>query len=265
MKVKTLFIAASRNMHKNAPIILGGAAITTSILAVAEGIRATFKVGYLIDEYKYDILRLESMFEDDPTYLDIKKKEISTEEMVRVTWKEYIPTAVLTTAAVTSIFGSMYIHNKRNAALAGVYALSEARLKEYKDKVLANVGEKKVQKIREDISEDSIRKNPVEEVLTTGRGDYLCYDELSGRYFNSTIEDVKHVINLANELLIKGQNFISLNELYTMMGLPSIELGKDIGWNVDNLIEPYTSSHLASNGHPCLVLAFENTPHADYY
>lgn len=265
MKVQTWFLTASRSMRKNAPVILGGAAITTTVLAVAEGIRTTFKVGYLIDDYKYDMLRLESKFQGEYTYLDIRKESITKEEIFQIAWKEYIPTAVLTTTAIMSMVGALYIQNKRNAALAGVYALSEASLKEYKEKVLANVGEKKAQKIREDISEDSLRKHPVAEVLTTGRGDYLCYDELSGRYFNSTIENVKTVINEANEMLIKGQNFMELNELYSMMGLPNIELGKDIGWNVDNLIELHTSSHLASNGHPCLVVAFLNTPHADYY
>ena len=158
MKVQTWFLTAGRNMRKNAPVILGGAAITTTVLAVAEGIRTTFKVGYLIDDYKYDMLRLESKFQGEYTYLDIRKESITKEEIFQIAWKEYIPTAVLTTTAVMSMVGALYIQNKRNAALAGVYALSEASLKEYKEKVLANVGEKKAQKIREDISEDSIRK-----------------------------------------------------------------------------------------------------------
>ena len=83
----------------------------------------------------------------------------------------------------------------------------------------------------------------------TGSGETLCYDVLSGRYFKSDIEKIREAIN----------------DLYYAIGLPDIKLGEALGWNIDKgYIDVQFGTHLAANGTPCLVLAFNVAPQYGY-
>ena len=55
--------------------------------------------------------------------------------------------------------------------------------------------------------------------------------------------------------------FITLNELYYELGLGSIAIGDDLGWDIANgLIEVYFSSQLDEYDTPCLVLNYPTPP-----
>jgi hypothetical protein len=57
------------------------------------------------------------------------------------------------------------------------------------------------------------------------------------------------------------ENFISLNEVYSELGLEGIKLGDEQGWHVDwGQIEPNFSSQIAEDCRPCLVIDFEVQP-----
>ena len=59
--------------------------------------------------------------------------------------------------------------------------------------------------------------------------------------------------------------YVSLNDFYYEIGLPSIKLGDDIGWNIDNgYIDLHFSSQLAEDGRPCLVIDYLYGPRYDY-
>lgn len=264
MNIKETFRVIGLGVKKNAPVLLGGMAVTTTVAATVTGIMAGFRSKGIIHGYAYEIILTET---HKPTYLEVLTYEesLTTRDKAELVWKQFVPTAVLSTAGVASILGVLYVTNKRYAALAGVYALTDASFKEYREKVVSHMGEKKEQKVREDIHEDIIRNHDVSDVFNTGYGEHLCLDKLSGRYFRSDLESIRSAINNANEKLVHGQNFMSLNEVYSELGLRPIELGNDIGWNVDALIDLYATSHLAKNGEPCIVIGFENNPSADYY
>jgi hypothetical protein len=103
-------------------------------------------------------------------------------------------------------------------------------------------------------------------VIVTGKGDTLCYDTISGRYFKSDIEKIRKIVNDLN-LRLRDENSISLNEFYYEFGLDSIKIGDDIGWNIsiNGYIEPHFSSQLASDGTPCLVLDYMCGPIYDFH
>lgn len=55
--------------------------------------------------------------------------------------------------------------------------------------------------------------------------------------------------------------FMSVNDVYSELDLPSNGLGGLVGWNIDDgLIEPEFSSQLTENDIPCLVLDFTMMP-----
>ena len=235
---------------KHSPEILTGIGIagmvTTTILAVRE----TPKALMLIRDAEYEK----------------KEGSLTAAEKFKACWKCYIPAVVTGSVSIACLVGASSVNLRRNAALATAYKLSETALTEYREKVIETVGEKKERLVRENIDKDHLEKNPVtnNNVIVTGNGDTLCYDSLFGRYFNSDIDKIKRAINELNRELIMD-NYVSLNDFYDRLDIDHIEIGDDLGWNVDDgLIDIDFGSQLASNGRPCITLNYTITPRYGY-
>ena len=142
--------------------------------------------------------------------------------------------------------------------LAGAYKLSESALLEYRNKVVEVVGEEKEKEIRDSIAQDRVDAQPV--VTCLGKGDYLCYDMLSGRYFKSDIDRIQKVVNEMNYKLL-NDNILSLNEFYYELGMKATDIGYEQGWDISKgMIEVSFSSTISENDEPCIVMHFDNPP-----
>lgn len=163
------------------------------------------------------------------------------------------------------LIGASSTNFRRNAALATAYTLSESTLKEYQEKVVETIGEKKERDIREQVAKEKMVKNPVREVILTEKGgNTICYDVISGRYFKSDRDTISRIVNDLNRQM-RDEMYVSLNDFYYELGLDSTKMGDDLGWNIDNgYIEINFSSHLDANGTPCLVMDYQVAPVYDY-
>ena len=86
----------------------------------------------------------------------------------------------------------------------------------------------------------------------------------SGRYFKSDIEKIKKAECELNRQMLDDM-YVSLNDFYYEIGLDSVKLGDELGWNVDSgYIDLSFSSQLASDGTPCLVIDYSVAPRYDY-
>lgn len=238
-------------LSKHSPEILVGIGISGMVATTILAVRATPKALVLIEEAKREK----------------ESDSLTPVETIQAAWKCYIPAAVTGMASIACIIGSNSVNAKRSAALATAYTLSENALREYKDKVVETIGEKKEKEVRNAIAKDKIEKNPVSsnEVILTKKGDTLCYDVLSGRYFKSDIEKLKRCMNEINRQILNDGS-ASLNDFYYEIGLDSIKIGDDLGWDTrQGLVDIDFSSQLASDGTPCLVLDFSIAPVYDYY
>ena len=205
-----------------------------------------------------------------PKALDIlaeqEDRELSKVDKVKLTWKCYAPAAIGYCASAACIIGANSVNAKRNAVLAGAYKLSESALLEYRDKVKEVIGEEREKDIHAKIAEDRRYKEPENQgnVILTGKGDVLCYDMYSGRYFKSGMDEINTFLNELNYKLMQD-NVLALNDFYDALGLQPIATGYEHGWNVDDgLIKIYFTSTLADNGVPCLALHFDNLPRYGY-
>ena len=248
--MKTDFIkVVGKSVSKNSPVILTGVSVAGLVTTTVLAVKATPKAMRLIQEEE-----------------DAKNRELTKKEVISTTWKCYIPAAVMGGVTIACIVGANSINLRRNAALASVYSLSEAALKEYQAKVVETIGEKKNQEIKDSIASDKIKNHKVseKEVIITGKGDMLCYDALTGRYFKSDMEHIRRIFNELNRDLL-NEMYISLNDVYYALNLSGTKLGDLVGWHVDNgFIEPAFSSQLTENGVPCLVLDFNIEPKHNY-
>lgn len=219
--------------------------ITTTILAV----KATPKAIRLLEEAR-----------------NKTEEPLTKADVVKTTWKCYIPAAITGATSIACLIGANSVNVRRNAALATAYTLSETALKEYQAKVVETIGEKKEEVVRDAIAKDKVEQNPIStrEVIITEKGNTLCYDAVSGRYFKSDIDKIKSAICDLN-IRLMDEMYISLNELYYELGLRDIEIGDDLGWNIDNgKIDVRYSSTLSEDGTPCLVISYSVAPRYDY-
>lgn len=190
-------------------------------------------------------------------------KELSFKEKLLLTWKFYIPTALMGSVTMVCAIGSNRISSNRVAAISSLYAIAEKGLKEYQDKVIETIGEKKEKAIKDEIAKDRIDQDPVSknEVILTGTGDFLCYDAMYGGYFRSTIDKIKKVENDMNHELLGGMDsWVSLNEVRYELGREPIKGGDVIGWTIDELIHFSFSTQLTDDGEPCLVIEYNARP-----
>lgn len=236
-------------LKKHSPVILTGVGIAGMITATVTAVKATPKALRLIDEQEIK-----------------ENKRLTIPEVIKTTWKCYIPAAVTGTLSVACLIGASSVSLKRNAVLATAYTISETALKDYQEKAVEVVGEKKEQTIRDAVARDQLMKTPLggREVVITSGGDSLCFDPLSGRYFMSDINKIKMAENNLNKEM-RNVMQISLNEFYDEIGLSRIDekLGDHLGWDIDcgrGYIQLDFSTQIAEDGRPCLVIGHKQPP-----
>lgn len=242
------------SLSKHSPEILIGMGIAGMITTTVLAVKATPKAMVLIEQKKQE--------------LDVDK--LTPVETVKTAWKCYIPAAISGTAAIACVIGSNSVHAKRYSALATAYKISETAFTEYREKVIDTIGEKKEHTIRDKVSKDQVEKNPIHktDIIVTGKGNTLCFDPLSHRYFYSDLEKIHRAANkLSYEINTNPfDDGVSVNNFYYEIGLPGTAVGDNMGWNLHTgIIKVYPSAQMVEEGEehegePCVVLNFENAP-----
>lgn len=246
MKLNQMLQQTKRSAKKNSPVILTAVGITGMVTSTVLAVKAT--------PLALDLIR-EAEFE--------KGEELTKKEVIKATWKPYIPAIGTAVFSIACIIGANSIHMRRSAALATAYKLSQSALHEFKEKAVEVVGEKKVSEIKQKVNQDNVDKDPVSktEVIITDKGKTLMYDTISGRYFESSIEEINKVVNELNREML-GDMYISLNQFYSAIGLQHTKAGYDLGWQCDKgLIEVDFGATIADDGRPCITIDFPYPPH----
>lgn len=199
--------------------------------------------------------------------IELNKEKLSKKEIFKTVWKCYIPPLIMTAVSIPCVIMGNRVLNRRNAALAAAYTISETALQEYQNKAKEIVGEKKEQQIREAAAKETVEKTYKKgSTMITGNGDSLFYDELSGRYFRSTWNKVLKSANELNADAIGGSDIITINDWFQAIGLDPVELGEERGWSVYNngakgLISISLTSTLTEDDIPCACIHYENRPY----
>lgn len=249
--LKRTIKSAGRVLTKYSPGILTGIGITGMIGATFMAVKATPKALYLIEAKKEEA----------------EVEELTPVETIKTCWKCYIPATLTTVLSAVCLIGASTVSAKRNAALATAYSISEAALREYQEKVVEVIGEKKEKAVRDAVAKDQIERDPVtksEVVIIDSNSNTLCYEPLSGRYFKSTIDKIKKAeIKLDRQMI--QEMYVSLNDFYWEIGLDGTDLGDQMGWNISKgYMDLSFSSQLADDGTPCAVIVYGIPPVYDY-
>lgn len=186
-------------------------------------------------------------------------------ERIKVAWQFYIPAVSVGAVTIGCIIGAHTISTRKTAALASAYTLVNRAFTDHKAQVLETFGERKAQEIRDKIADKQVAEHPTSLVIV-GEGNVLCWDSLSDRYFESTPERIRRAENELNAKMLHGESTgVSLNDLYSRVGLNQTVMGEELGWSDDTLLKINISSHMTDDERPCLALSFDNPPFPAYW
>lgn len=238
----------------NSPTILTVLGVTGVVTTAFLTGKASFKAANIIADEQY---RLDLFEKSHP--LEPKEKFI-------LVWKAYIPAVGTGVLSIVCIVGANHIGSRRAAAVAAAYTISEKAFTEYKDKVVERMGAPKEQDLRDEIAQDRVNRNPSGErnIIVTGRGEVLCYDAFSDRYFESSMEELKKAQNDINYKIL-SEMYASLGDFYDKIGLASTSYSEEVGWTTDIPLELMLSGTLSEDQRPCISMDFRKAPIRDYH
>lgn len=261
--IKNFIKGVRIGFDKHSPEILIGLGIASAITSTVLAVKATPKAMELLAEAeKENINRQTKEGVPGPEV----KNGLPTMQVVKTAWKCYIPAAISGAASVAFLLGSNSVHARRNAAIATAYKLSETALTDYKKEVIETIGEEKAKLIQDKVAQKHVDEHPVSnnQVIITGSGKQLCYDGISGRYFESDIQTIRAAVNTINETMVY-EMYASLGDFYNEIGLPPTTLSDELGWNLDDgQLEISYGSAISDDGRPCITLDYHVAPRYDF-
>ena len=240
-------------LQKNKAEILTGAGLGGFFLSLFFTAKGTAKAVRKIDKRK------QELGVDD---LTLKEKFL-------LCWSDYIPTVAMTIASSAMIVKSDVIKAKETGELLSLAMVSRSLLNDYKEAVEETVDEKKKEKLEDKAIErkiDRILSDPNTPVHSTGYGDVLFIENLTGTVFRSSKDAVRDAI-MAAERQIKGTpGYISLNDLRYELGIPGCAVGEMLGFNesTNNGHLDYTLKGHDYQGELCWSLTFLVEPMVDF-
>ena len=248
--MEKLIVSSKRFLRKNGSTILtcvgGTGVVATTIMAV----KATPKAMQLIKAAEEE-----------------KGEKLTRMETIQATAMTYAPSALLGIATIASIFGANALNKRSQAALMSAYALVDQTFRDYKTHVEEEYGEEANAHIREKIAKDRY----VEQKTELGGETKLFYDFYSGRYFNSTMENVLAAEFALNRQIILGE-CAYLNDFYQELDIPLIDIGDEVGWSRGYMCDAYGQEWVDFNhqdvtqedGLECCIITFMQDPSVDF-
>jgi len=236
-------------LKENAPTILAGLGVGG---VVATGLLA-HKAGRV---YQQEVIEATHIV--DPT-----DRVLTGKEKFEIGWKRHIPVLLIGSVTVTCIIAGTAIGNRRNAALMGMIAVGETAFREYRDKVEAVVGKPKAAKVVDEIASDKVHSAEGSEIVFVGTDKVLCFDTLTGRFFESSRLDIERAeVDINRQIL--GDMYASQNDFYSKIGLGRVAGGDDIGWNNETPLEIQFTAVLEDDK-PVLALSYRFPPKVGYH
>lgn len=260
---------AGRVLRKASPTILTciGAVgvVATAVLAV----KATPKALRLIE------IAEDHRHDDDPnwTWSPLTKTEI-----IKTTWKCYVPAVVTGAATIICIFGANTLNRRQQASLASAYALLNRSYNDYKRKLKELYGKEAHDNIMKALAVEKADKVDISawnfcslsslEFEGAEEEERLFYDPFSKRYFQSTIGRVLQAEYHLNRNFALMGGCIGVSDFYEMLGLEPVKELDCFGWWVSDDLYWVDFNHVKTvvddglNGEiPCYIveMVFEPT------
>ena len=255
-KASRTFCKAGLKLKKHSPeiLVVGGVVglVTSGVMAC----KATTKLSAILDDSKEQIELFDKvaanpeMVNEEYTVEDAEKdkKIVKVQTAVKVA-KLYAPAVAIGVVSIGAIFASNNIMRKRNVALGAAYATVDRAFKDYRNRVVDRFGEEldkelrynlKTKEVKETVEDENGKKKTVKKNIKYMDSPMpsefaVIYDDGCAGWTKDP-EDNKFFLiqqqRYANERL-KRRGYLSLNEVYELLGFPSTKAGQVVGWLYD--------------------------------
>lgn len=255
-KASRTFCKAGLKLKKHSPeiLVVGGVVglVTSGVMAC----KATTKLSAILDDSKEQIELFDKvaanpeMVKEEYTVEDAEKdkKIVRVQTAVKVA-KLYAPSIAVGVVSIGAIFASNNIMRKRNVALGAAYATVDRAFKDYRNRVVDRFGEEldkelrynlKTKEVKETVEDENGKKKTVKRNIKYMDSPMpsefaVIYDDGCAGWTKDP-EDNKFFLiqqqRYANERL-KRRGYLSLNEVYELLGFPSTKAGQVVGWLYD--------------------------------
>lgn len=254
-KASRTFYKTGFKLKKHSPTILAVAGTVGVVTSGVMACKATTKLSTIIDEHHDNVDEIhdyieENGFSDKYTEKDSNKDLtiVYAQTGVKLV-KLYAPSVILGTVSLAAILGSNHILRKRNIALTAAYTTAAKTFRTYRDRVVDRFGEGLDEELRY-----GIKTKEIEETVTDEKGkekkvkktvDVVNIEDIDGysRLFYEgnpgwdndprfTRMYLLSQLKYANTLL-KKRGYLTLNEVYKMLGFSLIPDGQIMGWFYD--------------------------------
>ena len=250
-------------IKKHSPEILLGAGIAGAVTSAVMACKATTKVHDILDEAKAKLDAVHAVIDTDAASEAPQYSEEDGKKAIAVVYlktglelaKLYGPSVTLGALSIVSILTSHNIMNKRNLALAAAYTAVDTSFKEYRGRVVDRFGEAldrelKYNIVTKEIEETTVDENGEEKVekklvevvdrKTVGHSEFArFFDETCRGWVRNAERNKKFLVDqqrYANDKL-KARGYLTLNELYEMLGMQITQAGSIVGWVYDEKSE----------------------------
>ena len=215
--VKEFVVRAGTFAKANSPVILAGAAAIGVIGVAVSAVKATQKADDILQENEID------------------KEETSTAERLALTWKCYIPTAILTAGTLACIAGGTAIGVRRLAAATLAYEVANGKLTNAREEIEKFFGEPGEKMFDTAMAE---KTKPVDidgnYLIPESPNRFWVVDPFGRRWITDDIT-LKRSQNLLNEKLITDGR-ASVNDWYDINSQEPSEIGDYFSWDAGNRI-----------------------------
>lgn len=240
-------------VQKHSPVLLVGTGVVSFGATIFFACKATLKMDEVLSEFESDREKIEKAPEVaeaiDETYTDEDAKKDSLGIKLKLATKiarNYAPAVVFGVVTVGCFTGAHVILSRRNVALTAAYAALDQGFRQYRERVVNELGPEKDLKFRHGLIEKEIVEEgpngPEHKTVLAPDPDKApsIYARMFAQHTSTQWEEA-HMRNqffiqcqetYANQrLLAKGHYF--LNEAHDALGMERTDAGQIVGW-VDN-------------------------------
>lgn len=239
---------AEKFVIDNSPGILTGLGVAGAVTTAVLTGQAAYRVG-----------KDENAAHFEPMLQGNEPVNLTTKELVKIYWREFIPAGIAGVATVTAIIMANQIGSRRAAAITAAFKLSEQMTEEYKTRVRETLGKKNEDKIVQSLAEDRVRRTPGHETIIIAGSEAMFFDEASGRFFKNEMDKVLRAVNEIN-FQVNNNFYASLTDFYEKLGLPKTQFSDELGWNADTALEVEFSAVMMDDNRAAISMHYNSTP-----
>lgn len=232
--------------QKHSPTLLFGVGVVGVVTTVILASRATLKMDEVLREAEENKAKIDAVkenhgdkYSEEDHKTDVKTNKARTALQIA---KLYAPAVGVGVISIGAFTGSHVILNRRNVGLTAAYAALDKGFKQYRDRVVTELGSEKDQEFRFGLldremavdTDDGVAIKTVRVVgADTDASIYARWFDEGSRNWSRTPQYNQMFIsaqqNYANDQL-NAVGHLFLNDVYNMLGLEPTPAGQLVGW-----------------------------------